>query len=217
MLSWLQNQSIKLAETQLFKTSTSCEERQQHLDVATPCKVSQRMRLCRCAKMHKSVPRFILSGKQGWAGMTFEGSGTGRELKKPIPEIREREGNWKSPFPKFGNGKGIKKSIPKFREWEGNEKIPFPKFGNGKGMKKIHSQNSGTGREWKKSIPEIREREGNEKIHSQSSGKGIRGLHSWECPGTGIPAHPCKNEWISPSISKNVNWKRLKSSRFGNT
>ena len=58
--------------------------------------------------------------------MTFEGSGTGRELKKPIPEIREREGN--------------KKSIPKFREWEGNEKILFPKFGNGKGMKKsIHT------------------------------------------------------------------------------
>ena len=94
-------------------------------------------------------------GHQGWAGMTFEGSGTGRELKKPIPEIREREGNWKSPFPKFGNGKGIKKSIPKFREWEGNEKIPFPKFGNGKGMKKIHSQNSGTGREWKNPFPKF--------------------------------------------------------------
>ena len=30
---------------------------------------------------------------QGWAGMTFEDSGTGRELKKPIPEIREWEGN----------------------------------------------------------------------------------------------------------------------------
>ena len=83
------------------------------------------------------------SSCQGWAGMTFEGSGTGRE------------GNWKSPFPKFGNGKGIKKSIPKFREWEGNEKIPFPKFGNGKGMKKIHSQNSGTGREWKNPFPKF--------------------------------------------------------------
>ena len=47
-------------------------------------------------------------------------SGTGRELKKPIPEIRERE----------GNGKNL-----------------FPKFGNGKGMEKIHSRNSGTGRE----------------------------------------------------------------------
>ena len=31
----------------------------------------------------------------GGAGITFEGSGTGRELKKPIPEIREREGNKK--------------------------------------------------------------------------------------------------------------------------
>ena len=69
--------------------------------------------------------------------------------------VREREGNWKSPFPKFGNGKGIKKSNPKFREWEGNEKIPFPKFGNGKGMKKIHSQNSGTGREWKNPFPKF--------------------------------------------------------------
>ena len=65
--------------------------------------------------------------------MTFEGSGTGRELKKPIPDIREREGN--------------KKNIPKFREWEGNEKIPFPKFGNGKGMKKFTHENSGAGRE----------------------------------------------------------------------
>ena len=69
--------------------------------------------------------------------------------------VWEREGNWKSPFPKFGNGKGIKKSNPKFREWEGNEKIPFPKFGNGKGMKKIHSQNSGTGREWKNPFPKF--------------------------------------------------------------
>ena len=47
----------------------------------------------------------------------------------------------------------MKKSIPKIREREGNEK---------------------------KSIPKIREREGNEKIHSQSSGMGIRGLHSWK-------------------------------------
>ena len=77
----------------------------------------------------------------------------------------------------FGNGKGMKnfhsQSLGTGREW----KNPFPKFGNGKGMKK--------------DIPEIREREGNEKIHSQSSGTGIRGLHSWEWPGTGIPAHPC--------------------------
>ena len=37
-------------------------------------------------------------------------SGTGREWKKSIPEIREREGNEKNPFPKFGNGKGMKKN-----------------------------------------------------------------------------------------------------------
>ena len=43
----------------------------------------------------------------------------------------------------------------------------------------------------KKNIPKIREREGNEKIHSQNSGKGIRGFHSWEWTVTGIPAHPC--------------------------
>ena len=32
--------------------------------------------------------------------------------------IREREGNVKSPFPKFGKGKGLKKSNPKVRERE---------------------------------------------------------------------------------------------------
>ena len=71
-------------------------------------------------------------------------------------------------------------------------------------MKKIHSHNSGTGKEWKnpfpqfrngkrmkKTIPIIREREWNEKIHSHNSGTGIRGFHSWEWTGTGIPAHPC--------------------------
>ena len=42
---------------------------------------------------------------QGWAGMTFEDSETGRELKKPIPEIREREGNGKNPFPKLAGSK----------------------------------------------------------------------------------------------------------------
>ena len=72
-------------------------------------------------------------------------SGMGRELKKSIPTIREREGNEKNPFPKFGNGKGMKKTIPIIREREGNGKKAFPKFGNGKGMKK--------------SIPIIRERE----------------------------------------------------------
>ena len=45
----------------------------------------------------------------------------------------------------------------------------------------------------KKNIPEIREREGNEKIHSHNSGMGIRGFHSWEWRGTGIPAHPWFN------------------------
>ena len=83
----------------------------------------------------------------------FEMSSRGE--REWLLRVQEREGNWKSPFPKFGNGKGIKKSIPKFREWEGNEKIPFPKFGNGKGMKKIHSQNSGTGREWKNPFPKF--------------------------------------------------------------
>ena len=92
--------------------------------------------------------------------MTFGRSGTGTGMDNSIPEVREREGNGKNPFPKltngkgmkktfpkFGNGKGMKKSIPKIWEREGNEKNPFPKFGNGKGMKKIHSRNSGTGRE----------------------------------------------------------------------
>ena len=58
------------------------------------------------------------------------------------------------------------------------KKKTFPKFGNGKGVEKT--------------IPKIREQEGNEKIHSHNSGKGIRGFHSWEWTGTGIPAHPCK-------------------------
>ena len=44
----------------------------------------------------------------------------------------------------------------------------------------------------KKTIPEIREREGNEKINSHNLGMGIRGFHSREWTGTGIPAHPWK-------------------------
>ena len=36
--------------------------------------------------------------------------------------VREREREWIIPFPKFGNGKGIEKPIPSIREWEGNEK-----------------------------------------------------------------------------------------------
>ena len=90
------------------------------------------------------TPRQQLSNwTQGWAGMTFGSSGTGTGMDNSIPEVQEREGNWKNPFPQFGNGKGMKKNIPKIREWEGNEKI--------------YSQNSGTGREWKKSIPTFRE------------------------------------------------------------
>ena len=67
--------------------------------------------------------------------------GTGMDIS--IPEVQEREGNGKKPFPKFengkgmkktlpkfGNGKGMEKSIPKIREHEGNEKNPFPQFGN---------------------------------------------------------------------------------------
>ena len=50
-------------------------------------------------------------------------SGTGREWKKSIPKIREREGNEKNPFPKFGNGNGMKKSIPKVRERESEASI----------------------------------------------------------------------------------------------
>ena len=69
----------------------------------------------------------------------------GRELKKPIPEIREREGNKKIHSQISGMGREWKNPIPKIREREGNEKNPFPKFGNGKGMKK--------------SIPKVRERE----------------------------------------------------------
>ena len=58
----------------------------------------------------------------------------------------------------------------------------------------------------KKSIPEIREREGNEKIHSHNSGKGIRGFHSWEWTGTGIPAHP----WLEVSfVCCNVVWFQI--------
>ena len=43
--------------------------------------------------------------------MTFGSSGTGTGMDNSIPEVREREGNGKKPFPNFGNGKGMKKSI----------------------------------------------------------------------------------------------------------
>ena len=71
--------------------------------------------------------------------MTYEGSGTGRELKKPIPEIREREGNKKIHSQISGMGREWKNPIPKIREREGNEKN--------------HSQNSGTGIKSYYSIP----------------------------------------------------------------
>ena len=77
-------------------------------------------------------------------------------------------------FESSGMGAGMDNPIPKVREREGNGKNPFPKFGNGKGIKKT--------------FPKF----GNEKIHSHKSGKGIRGFHSWEWTGAGIPAHPCK-------------------------
>ena len=47
--------------------------------------------------------------------MTFEGSGTGRDLKKPIPEIREWEGN-KKIYSQIREREG--NEIPKIREWE---------------------------------------------------------------------------------------------------
>ena len=81
----------------------------------------------------------------------------------------EREGIEKILFPQFGNRKGIKKNIPRLRKREGNGK---------------------------KNILKIQEREGNEKINSHNSGMGIRGFHSWEWTGTGIPAHP----WMPPTF-----------------
>ena len=75
----------------------------------------------------------------------------------------EGEGIEKILFPQFGNRKGIKKNIPRLRKREGNGK---------------------------KNILKIQEREGNEKINSHNSGMGIRGFHSREWTGTGIPAHP---------------------------
>ena len=103
---------------------------------------------------------------------------TGTKILTPSQVILGSAGVSGNDFWGFGNGKGI-------------EKTHSRNSGTGREWKKIHSRKSGPGRESRKSIPEIREREGNEKIHSQSSGKGIRGLHSWEWPGTGVPAHPC--------------------------
>ena len=43
--------------------------------------------------------------------------------------------------------RGEREWLLRVREREGNWKSPFPKFGNGKGIEKAHSRNSGTGRE----------------------------------------------------------------------
>ena len=61
---------------------------------------------------------------KGMEKIHSQNSGTGREWKKGIPEIREWEGNEKNPFPKFGNGMGMKKSIPKIRARELEAFIP---------------------------------------------------------------------------------------------
>ena len=70
----------------------------------------------------------------------------------------------------------------------------------------------------KKNIPKIREREGNEKIHSHNSGMGIRGFHSREWMGTGIPAHPCSLQafGISPASKLLRPEHKVKSWREGN-
>ena len=70
----------------------------------------------------------------------------------------------------------------------------------------------------KKSIPKIREREGNEKIDSHNSGMGIRGFHSREWMGTGIPAHPCSLQafGISPASKLLRPEHKVKSWRVGN-
>ena len=109
--------------------------------------------------------------------MTFGSSGTGTGMDNSIPEVREREGNGKNPFPKFGNGKGMKKTIPENRE--GNQRPPFLGMtGNGNSRSPLHQQTSASqlklkfknGKGIKKSIPKLREREGNEKKPSQNSG-----------------------------------------------
>ena len=104
---------------------------------------------------------------QGWAGMTFGSLGIGTGMDNSNPEVREREGNGKNPFPKLGSRKG---------------------------MKKTYSKNSGTGRALKRSIPKIREWEGNDKIHSHILGTGIGGYHSQEEPGTWTKIER-KNKW----------------------
>ena len=83
--------------------------------------------------------------------MTFGSSGTGTRMDNSIPEVREREGNGKNPFPKFGNGRRMKKSIPKIRETEKNEKIHSHILGTG--IRGYHSHEyPGTGTGMKKNV-----------------------------------------------------------------
>ena len=56
-------------------------------------------------------------------------------MENSIPEVQDRKGNGKKPFPKFGNVKRKKKKFPKFGNGKGKKKI-LPKFGNWMGMKK---------------------------------------------------------------------------------
>ena len=72
-----------------------------------------------------TIHKWVKNGNgKGMKKIHSHKSGTGRESKKTIPIIREREGNEKKTFPKFGNGKGMKKSIPTIREWESEAIIP---------------------------------------------------------------------------------------------
>ena len=52
--------------------------------------------------------------------MTFEDSGTGRELKKPIPKFGNGKGIKKAHSRNSGTGRELKKTIPEIREREGN-------------------------------------------------------------------------------------------------
>ena len=66
----------------------------------------------------------------------------------------------------LGTGTGMDDSISKVWEREGNEKSTSP-------------YNSGTGRD-KNPFPEFGNGKEMKKTHSQISGAGIRGFHSWE-------------------------------------
>ena len=110
---------------------------------------------CNCNQYHGQMI-VKLGVFQGWAGMTFGSSGTGTGMDNSIPEVREREGNWKNPFPQFGNGKG---------------------------MKKKHSQNLGMGREWKNLFPKLGK--GYEKNQSPQFGNGDQRLSYPKVPGNG--------------------------------